>query len=645
MSRHHAHHSPHHRAPWRRLTGVVALVAATLAPAACGVPTSGNPVVDRTIARDANGGIGSQVYLPPTAQQVTDDPASFVSDGYLKAIAGLAPGDQVSAAAKFMSRDLASSWTAQAKSLITIVRGTPAITDIPRSGSSPQTVTGTFQVVGSFDPSTGILSPTTGPASEKLVFQTVRSEGEVYFHLAQAPPMLLMSDQALEDDHYYQQEIVYAWASDSKRTNLIPDIRYVRQSLFATPGRAAHEIVASVISGAASGWISDAVAPPVAPKLQLSDAVAVPVQNGRYQIDLSANTAASLSVEDVAWLNYQTRWSLGQQHAEVDDVQPSPVDILVNGAPRFTDSANSNAYIQNVANLAPLAGRTQWIIYVIADGRVVRWAPSPAPVPAPSPSSTPAPKLRAPDILNVPQNQDVLSAAISGDETAGAIVRAQPGRQEELWVSRTSSGKMAVGKVAGVPAAGLSKPQFLLMAPGELAVAGGGQLYLIGPDNVASRVTAPDGVGTIDAFSVGPDGRRVAFVSRGKLYLAVLMNIGSAHPTLTTPHEINVSPALATVNLVAWASMRQLTVAGHTASGVADTFAVNSDGAALGNRYLVRVGIGTTISQMSAYVYDPLLLTAGTTSPLLLQTSRGPWRDSNQLDSSGRGITAPFFQD
>jgi hypothetical protein len=631
----------------RRLTLLVALVLAALAAAACDVPTDGQPVVDRTIANGANGAGDVRAAAPPQPTDFTDDAAKFV-DGYLAAIAGLAPSDQVTAASRFMDSKYAATWVQGAKAPITVVRGTPEVVGSQRDTSAPQTVSGTFQVIGLFDPATGILSPAPGPPRVKLTFQTSRTGGDVYFKLRQAPSTLLMSDDALKDDRYYQPQVVYSWASDAKRSNLIPDIRYVRTSLFATPGRAAHEIVNSVLNGDASGWISDAVAPPTTPKLQLSDAVALPVQGDHYQVDLVSSTAAALTSTDFTNLNYQLRWSLGLNHPNPEDVSPSPVDILVGGLPRLTDTPISNAFIQNVSNLAPLQNRSHWVRYVVSNGRVVLWDSTTQPgTAAPSQPAKPT-KLPEPKVLKIPQNQGVISAAVTSGESAAAVVRRASGGTEELWISRMVDTKATAVRVSGLPKSGLTRPQFMLTSPGFLTVASGGHLYVIGPDNKPVQVTVAEGAPPVDAYSVGPDGRRVAYVSRGKLYMAVLTNV-ETHPTLTAPHQINVAPELATVSVVSWASIRQLQVAGHTPGGAAEVDTYNADGAGVNARPAIpNMGPGVALIEMSTYVYDPLLFANGTTSPILLQTSAGIQVDhktNDGLDGVPTPVAAPFFQD
>jgi hypothetical protein len=110
----------------------------------------------------------------------------------------------------------------------------------------------------------------------------------------------------------------------------------------------------------------------------------------------------------------------------------------------------------------------------------------------------------------------------------------------------------------------------------------------------------------VDAFSIAPDGRQVAFVANGDLWTSLLETgaepSASAPPSLTSPRLISVRPALSEVTAVAWSAVDQLIVAG-TGQGSAGATAIEMfvDGT-YANKNPQVTTLGTTkISQIVSY--------------------------------------------
>jgi hypothetical protein len=620
---------------WPRVAAALAGLA--LAVAACGVPTGGKPKVDKVVPRNPSG--FDQVIAPPPGPDDATLPATLVDD-YLKAIAGLAPADQLAAAQAYWNggqRDFTP-----VSAMITVVRQTTDLQVTPAGGNGPpngEIVKGDYEILGTFDPQTGRLSPPTAKSKTEATytFEMVKQADGLHYRLTGGPGVLMMSDTALSS--FYRVQVIYLW--DADHLNLIPDLRYIRATLYGTPGRAAKEVVSAVVAGAATEWVSDAVAAPFAAGLTVTDAVALPVRDGRYQVDLAANTAGALSSPQLIQIDHQLRWSLGSLVAAPNENPPSPLEILIGGAPRLTDDASSqDAYADEVTNLSPLRGRAQTATYLISQGQLLR-------VDDTLPNAQPPrllPNAHVPATMDPAADTGVQSAAVNSTESDIAMVRLV-GNQEQLWVRRTDGAARTLRRVTGLPTTGLSKPQFLISPAGYLVIAGGGHIYLVSRDDTAVPI-AMGGLGPITAFSVAADSRRIALVSGGRLFLSVLVNVGTEVPALIPAHPIDVKPLLRSVSLVVWASMRQLSVAGESADTGALVVSVNPDGAGLSR--LLSFG-GLTFQQMSSFVVDPLAYPSDTGGHLLIQTSQAAFRDTerfNSLVSSAiKAPSDPFYQD
>lgn len=612
----------------------VALIGVGLAASACGVPTTSVPIVDHTFPK-VGPAPGVELSSPQPPDSFTDV-KKFLSDGYLSVLGGTATAaDEVKAVSSFLtpefSQKLQDAWKGKAALPITVVR---AVGDLVPNGGTQNNpdvndVAGTFEIIGTFDPQAGMFSPAPAGTRKTVQFQVAQTNHR--FRVKSAPAELFMSDIALAT--YYATETIYLWNSD--QTILIPDLRYVPLSLLqTTPARVATQIVKWVLAGSASPWVSGATGGPFAPGLELTDPV-LPVVAGAYQVDLQAN-AGALSVAELNLLSYQLRWSLGSLSGDpLNETAPvpSPIQLLINGSQRSID--NTDAYFENVRNLSPVRGRGAAVRYAVAGGAVYRV-----------------------DLQHIPTVfstiNSVVSAAVNGSETNGAVVRGAPGNQS-LWVGRmTGRAAPRYVEVAGLPKATLTRPQFLLYPPSTVAVAGGGKLYLVGPDNRARAVPIPANVGTVEAFAVSTDSQRLAFVADGNLYMSVLTvpvaGTTNAAVSVTSIHQVNVKPSLTAVSVVAWASTRQLAVGGNSTSGPA-LLTVNADGSNILQAPITFPNQG--FIQISTYLSDPLTIGVSgeydSPSSVLLQMSNGPFENSgrflNEADVAGKPPSAPFYQD
>jgi hypothetical protein len=628
---------------WRRRTRwAVALSAAVvLAVSACGVPTSGPPISDGP--PPAGGGSDNGGIDPPPGPDVESSSADDFVNDYLAAPAGATEQDgQVAAARAYMTGAAASTWvkpnTSDPVRVLRQIGGWASDTTRTASdGTTITDVTGTFEVVGGFVVSTGVLEPATSGASpsratERLTFSVGDSDdGSGRFRLTdRVPPGLIMSERALQ--RWFAPHPVYFW--DPNRQALIPDIRYVPSVL--TQIAQATWIVKWVL-GSPSDWISGATQPLVNAYL-LPPTVSV-TGGGTYVVNLSTSAHA---LDNPALLAYQLRWSLGTLTVGAGTQAPMPVEIQIEGQTQVTSSDDS--YREHVANLEPSRSSDEARAYAIADGgRAVAVTINPA-----TEALTPVPVAGGPRVLNSQKNLGVILAAVDGSASAAALVRADNTGQS-LWIRRTG-GRAASDfvEVKGLPHGTMSRPQFVSQPAGGVVVAVNGQLKLVDFQNRVHSIQLPSGISTVSAFSIAPDAHRIAFVSGGKLYFSVIA--GGDTPTMTAAQPIVIGPSLATATGVAWSSAYQLVVGGR-AGAIGKIAELHIDGSLDPNPFTREYG-QVTIAQVAAYSYDPIQQPGFDEIMVQEVTSKGATviagRTAQRTDgAAGRtvALTAPFFQD
>ncbi|HEY7177088.1 MAG TPA: hypothetical protein VH442_19410, partial [Micromonosporaceae bacterium] len=203
---------------WGRLTRWAALgMIALWLVSACGVPNSGAPVTDRTIAPDRGVSVGlSQSSTLPDATT----PVGLV-EKYLETTAGATNADdQLAAARAFMTPTAAKDFKT---SPVYIVRPIDDLKDT-QINASTDTVTGTFQVVGLFSIGSGQLEPPQQP-QVTLTFTTTpnpESSKPGPLRLSEVPPYMVMSEAMFQIS--FAPHPIYFW--DNSRNALIPDLRY-----------------------------------------------------------------------------------------------------------------------------------------------------------------------------------------------------------------------------------------------------------------------------------------------------------------------------------------------------------------------------------------------------------------------------------
>ena len=140
-----------------------------LALSACGVPTSGPPVSDGP--PPAGGGSANGSLPPPPGPNEETGTANAFVDDYLQAVAGAKDsGAQIAAARAYMTAGAAAAWGKPSANVqVNVLREISGWSDdfgTASDGSTVTKVSGTFEIVGEFVVTSGVLEPP--PAANRV---------------------------------------------------------------------------------------------------------------------------------------------------------------------------------------------------------------------------------------------------------------------------------------------------------------------------------------------------------------------------------------------------------------------------------------------------------------------------------------------
>jgi hypothetical protein len=221
-------------------------------------------------------------------------------------------------------------------------------------------------------------------------------------------------------------------------------------------------------------------------------------------------------------------------------------------------------------------------------------------------------------------NSLVESAALSRSKASAALVRTTTPTSGGLWLGRYNDALGATQYTGPVlPARTISRPVWLDRPRPRVLVAVDGELWDV-PESAPSRASdvTPSGVGAITALAVAPDGRRVALVAGGRVFVAVLnfapegdsLSVGATREVYTT--------GLVGAVAVAWTTEDSLVVAGTVSSGGSGLLEVSIDGAL--SEILRTDGLGASvITQVVAVPRDP---TTGSFGPIMIEAAGRAYR-------------------
>jgi hypothetical protein len=605
----------------RRLGSVALTAVAALVLGGCGIPDSTDV---RVLGDGQSPGPAQDVDAPPPApvtQGETRDTATFISN-YLKAAAG-DPDGALKRARGFMDPAFAATFK-PATSDITVVRPL----EQPLVNASDPHVTLRVQPIGTLK-ADGQLIPLHQPQSMKLNFVVTTTTKGLF--LESTDTGLVLSDAGLKD--YYQQHTIYFWNTDD--TGLVPDIRYMPLSV---PSVQQPTVILNWLADGPADWLA-----PVA--LGLPQGTTAPDDNipaiSNDELQIKLNSQAPWDNAALNRLAQQLQWSLRP-------LNPNKLELTVGHQNPVTFSGEQNNPDVNAASRL-LDDPDRFVVY---NGVIRRLSESPHAV-----SVVP--------VLKPEANKGVQSAAMSSEDgqTFAAVVSA-PGKDKTpaLRVGSALTGKEADLRTIGGLKGALGHPAWVVdgSSAGDQAVGlvtVNGHLFSFAADGSnAQPVEWQQGAdpGAISAFSVAPDGHRLALVSGGRLIRAVL-TVGSDGVVLALPGEIG-TPGLSAISAVAWSSEGWLVVAGVNGNGRVSIADVSIDGAESAIR-LDDIG-DEPITYLTAYPINPLThsqlsdapvayvihgnagIAAGYPVPIKASDLAGP---ANSPSSSTSVLTAPFF--
>ncbi|MEV4509525.1 LpqB family beta-propeller domain-containing protein [Dactylosporangium sp. NPDC049525] len=570
----------------RRLTA--ALLASTLLLAGCGLP-------DRTDPKY----VGPAADPKPAQDRAQDPPRpdgassllDLVSRYLMTSVGGnITSTDDPSAVSEtqtrmktFMTEQAAAQWPPRPQMPLIVVQ--VALTKADDVGTNKSRVTANFVAVGQFD-RVGRLGP---PQLDKPVwsedFEGEEVDGQL--RLTKVPSHMLLSVAGLKE--WYQPQPIYFWESGVDTPKLVPDLRYMPRVLPAS--KRVSEVMTWLTTGP-SPWLNEVVAS-VSPDIQTKDDPTVGPDK-RVTVNLSSK-AAGKSPEDLRKLSRQIRWSL--------DGHP-PVELSFENA-KDTTNASDGYENDNAA-----VGEVDQEKFVVDSNAEVR----PVDMPADGP-----PELFAPG----PFNTGVVSATINRLHTKAALVRkvAPNSTGRQLYVSvpgATADPKYVV--VSDIPAtATLSRPTWIDRPAQRFLIADGTRLWAVTPPAKAGEAAKAEvvpgandqAITNVTAFSVAPDGRRIALIVGNKAMIAVL-RIENGRLSLGEQHLVSTS--LGDNQAIGWITETTLAIGGRPnpanslfSEGSYSLISTSIDGTGEMPLPLLKPTVtgAYTVSQLSARTNDP----------------------------------------
>lgn len=322
------------------------------------------------------------------------------------------------------------------------------------------------------------------------------------------PKTMLLSSDALGS--YYEYRNVYFW--EKGLTCLVPDGRYVPTAWEDADRR---KRLAEWVFGDPPAWLRGAVDLP-APNVKVLDIPSAPSQ--RLVVNLSADVTKKGTLDRVV---SQLTWTLLPEISHItSDLENSPVTLKIESNERRIEHpyAADNATGVRTRNAQAIEA------FAILEGKVVRLQRSFDRSP-----DLPGLLKSSPEFINTAVQWAALARNANATSVeAAAVVRTQSGRPR-LYLGPPRADVVALSEIDLPAATTMLQPAFLDSL--NLLVVADGQLYNV--RRTGGKVTDLE-LGGVQAFAVPPDGRRIAYISGGKLFVRSLL-VNAAGVALGTP--------------------------------------------------------------------------------------------------------------
>lgn len=543
----------------RRVVLAAAVAAFAVGVTGCGIP-------DETEVKDLGPGpeslegpAGGAGAGPPPREDASTKEA-FVTN-FLAALAGEPAKREERYKAYFTESARPDELDAGAAVNIIRLRQPPVFTEL-RQGSWRVKIDVTH--VGVLDGEGSIGQPDLKTASYtfEIAVQSSESGADTWIVTKAPADPLLMSTDAL--DLYFTPRTLYFWSRDGR--TLLPDERYMPKEL--DPGLRPTRIVEWLVAGP-SAWLEPAVS-------RLSDK-ARNNQNVPYpkdQLEVALNAAAAeqwtpaVSGDPVLKLGQQLLWSLRPEN------KPT-LRLSIDGGRSEVFQKDQAFYAANAANRAPEGAEqeAQPERFALYDGKIHRLRESRGG------GTQPLPRL----LLSHGVNQGIVQAAMareSGEQgllTAAALVVQDAGRYRLRLVSAVGDGARPAQTTAE-SFASMGRPVWLKAPLHEGLVVADKRLYRFTIDGAMQRIDVPNVPGEITDVSAAPDGRRIAVVASGRVYVFSLARTDGKLVVLgETPRQLPIT--VRDVSAVDWSEEAKLVVAGTGPDDKPAVWEVSIDGA------------------------------------------------------------------
>ncbi|MFI7541714.1 LpqB family beta-propeller domain-containing protein [Actinoplanes sp. NPDC049599] len=545
---------------------LAAPLAAVLLAAGCGIPDSTD--VQRVGPGPSTGASTSDDVAPiRNGREASSDPRTFVNY-YLEAAAGDLNGamDRVK---EFLSPTAGAQFRAPAE-----IRVIHPVDTLVNPGSD--VVTLRAQTVGVLGRD-GTITPPADFAETEYKLTVASVAGQDGLFVTKAPPFLLLTDDAL--NQFYERRKIYFW--NLEHTGLVPDVRYLPRDLPSE--QVPNEVIKWLIDGP-SARLDGAVE--ALPEGTLLDGNVPAPSNDTLQINLSGQ--AVQPPDDAAALERlgrQLMWSLRLN-------LPRTLELKI--GTQETAKFGGTGYLTSNAAYALAATPERFLIY---NGQIRRMSDSPK-------ATEPVPVLRP------EANRSVRAAALAGAGTRrfAALVVNAAGKQELRLGATAAEEQVNLAKVR-LPAGVTGQPVWAITSddphvPAVGLITVGGRLYSFSTDSPAvTEVGGAGAVRSISTVAVAPDGRRLALVAGGRLWVAVLSTSGDGVQMLQ-PVPV-LTAGLRQISAVDWSSETWLTVAGARSDrNRVAIYEMTVDGSEIRSRL---DDIGTdNVSYLTAYPVSPV---------------------------------------
>lgn len=551
-------------APLRHLAAAAVAAALAAGLAGCGLPTHSGVHIDGPLRSADSFERGEPRYPPgPDAARSVDQ----LVDYFLLAAAG-DPANAADELRRFVVPERADDW--EPDSQVLVVREIDrVITPVPPDR---------FQVRLDVQPigvlTHGMVESRAGGEPRRFVFEVVQEalapppgdpgvDTGVRLRVADPPQTILLVDRAFADRAgYLLASPVYFW--DVEGRVLVPDLRWVPSSF--APARRAQAKLEWLTAGPAP-WLESLVGLPAGVELEGN----VVVRDDGRGLDVTLTAAASQV--DPLQLNAQVWWTLR-------DVVPEGTTVLLH----FDGQRIAVVPDPRAARARPSTPPS----YVALGNTVVPYEPgemSPPPVPE---GGFPG---------------EVRAAALSGQGGGAvlAVVHEEPATGAMRLSVATRNGVQQTDLVAQV----MSRPVWLRNPQGVGLVVADGQLYRFDTGRSTAQVAVPNLAGPLSAVAVAPEGRRIALVAAGRLYVASLAYRADGWVGVSPPR--GVSTTAADLDAVAFTQDNRLAVIGSS-DGRRAIYELTVDGAMEVRLPDAELGAPESVGHLVAYPTDPYSL-------------------------------------